>query len=82
MRNGYRLDLSGLGRLIDQLGQAEDHMKTATSAMLDAQVEDLDSKSLDHETKAFHDRWGFGIGKLATQVGVVNCLGSVAREDL
>jgi hypothetical protein len=62
---GYRLDLTGLGRLIDQLALAEDQMKSATRAMLDAHIEDLGTWSLDHETKAFHDRWRYGIGKLA-----------------
>jgi hypothetical protein len=40
-------------------------MRNATSAMLNADVHDLGSQSLDHEAKAFHDRWGYGIGKLA-----------------
>lgn len=65
MRDGYSLDLTGLGRLIDQLAQAETHMRNATNAMLNADIEDLGTHSLDHEAKAFHDRWGYGIGKLA-----------------
>ncbi|TCO52813.1 hypothetical protein [Actinocrispum wychmicini] len=65
MAEGYRLDLSGLGRLVDQLAHAEDRMNSANDSLRNAGVHDLGSRDIDHAGAAFQDRWEYGTGKLA-----------------
>jgi hypothetical protein len=65
MPDGYRLSLSGMGKLIDQLAQAEDRMTKANNGLRSSTAQDLGSLVVDQAGGAFQDRWEYGIGKLA-----------------
>jgi hypothetical protein len=65
MPEGYRLDVSGMNRLVDRLAEAEDRMTKANNALRGATAKDLGSFVLDRAGNDFRDRWEYGIGKLA-----------------
>jgi hypothetical protein len=69
MPDGYRLELGGMGRLIDQLDRAEERMNRANDNLRDSSAKDMGSFLIDQAGNAFQDRWEYGIGKLAECAG-------------
>jgi hypothetical protein len=69
MPDGYRLELGGMGRLIDQLAKAEDRMTKANNNLRNSTAGDMGSRNVDKAGNDFQDRWEYGIGKLAESAG-------------
>jgi hypothetical protein len=69
MPDGYRLDLGGMGRLIDQLANAEERMTKANNNLRASTASDMGSLNVDRAGSDFQDRWEYGIGKLAESAG-------------
>ncbi|MCE7007987.1 hypothetical protein LWC34_34970 [Kibdelosporangium philippinense] len=69
MPDGYRLELGGMGKLIDQLAHAEERMTKANDNLRHSSAKDMGSFLIDQAGNAFQDRWEYGIGKLAECTG-------------
>ncbi|CAM4202931.1 hypothetical protein KIPE111705_44915 [Kibdelosporangium persicum] len=81
MPDGYRLELGGMGRLIDQLARAEERMTKANDNLRASSARDLGSLTVDQAGNAFQDRWEYGIGKLAECAGkMVEGLGATRKQ--
>ncbi len=57
MGDYFRVEVSELDRLLQQLKQSQDDMRTALNAMRDTGPKTTGSKSLDHACDDFHDSW-------------------------
>ncbi|MFJ6214584.1 type VII secretion target [Streptomyces sp. NPDC092296] len=65
MGDYFHVELNGLDRLLQQLEQGQQDMRTALDAMRDTGPKTTGSKALDHACDEFHDSWDDAIKKIA-----------------
>ncbi len=65
----FRVEVTELDRLLQQLNQAQDDLRTALDAMRDIGPKSTGSKSLDHACDDFHDSWHDAIKLISDGTG-------------
>ncbi|WP_441246439.1 type VII secretion target [Kitasatospora sp. McL0602] len=71
MGDYFRVEVNELDRLLQQLQQSQDDLRTALDAMRDIGPKSTGSKSLDHACDAFHDSWHDAIKLISDGTGKI-----------
>jgi hypothetical protein len=61
----YRVELESLGRLITQLGECADNMRSAMGQLKDIGPKGSGYAELEEACDDFQAKWGYGIGLIA-----------------
>lgn len=65
MAGGYRVNMDGLTRLINDLDRAADDITAANGALSNASGRDLGTPGIDDASEVFRERWSHGISKIS-----------------
>ncbi|MER8185783.1 type VII secretion target [Kitasatospora sp. NPDC094015] len=65
MGDYFRVEVQDLDRLLQQLKQSQEDLRSALNAMRDTGPKTTGSKTLDHACDEFHDSWDDAIKKIA-----------------
>ncbi|MEV4611397.1 hypothetical protein AB0K43_02175 [Kitasatospora sp. NPDC049258] len=65
MGDYFRVEVQDLDRLLQQLKQSQEDLRSALDAMRDTGPRTTGSKTLDHACDEFHDSWDDAIKKIA-----------------
>ncbi|WP_329456274.1 type VII secretion target [Streptomyces sp. NBC_01497] len=71
MGDYLKVEAESLGRLLKQLHDSQDDLRTALSTMKDIGPKSTGSIELDHACDEFHDSWDDVIGKIADGTGAI-----------
>ncbi|MEU6353457.1 hypothetical protein ABZ896_29725 [Streptomyces sp. NPDC047072] len=61
----YKVELEALARLVTQLGESADDMRSAMKQLKDIGPKGSGYADLEAACDEFQDRWGYGIGLIA-----------------
>ncbi|WP_371494824.1 hypothetical protein OG871_06275 [Kitasatospora sp. NBC_00374] len=65
MGDYFRVEVDDLDRLLQQLKQSQEDLRSALNSMRDTGPKTTGSKTLDHACDEFHDSWDDAIKKIA-----------------